>query len=444
MTADTGKLFSPNVMRAVKDRFLLVDRDASGKERLYFDNAGGAFRLKSAIECFARIDAIPDNAERYHAVAVELQGVQARARDDVRLILNAKGGSVFASLTASGAMFDMVRAIAENVPGRNLVTTVLEHPSAFDAMTLYSQRLGKELRVARSNAVTGGVDVEEIVGLIDQDTCLVNVIYASNISGAKLDVEEIVRKARLIKPDIYIIVDAVQHAPHGLIDLQKTPVDGINIAPYKFFGCRGSGFSWLSDRAATLTHHKLGAKMADVWDLGSSAPWQFAVLTTIVDYVCWLGSQCAVAESVAARRDLFARGMEAIGLHERALLSRLLDGSGELAGLRATQGVTVYLDHHDLVKRDLILAIGFAHIGCREAVAEYEKRGVIVYERVATSLYSKRMLESFGLEGAVRVSPLHCNSAEDIDRFLMVTREICEACAPATSAVARQVDEQLR
>ncbi|REM34137.1 aminotransferase, partial [Mycobacterium tuberculosis] len=88
---------------------------------------------------------------------------------------NATGGSVYASLTASGAMFDMVRAIAENVPGTNMVTTVLEHPSAFDAMSLYAQRLGRELRVAKSNPVTGGVDVEEIVRLVDKDTCLLNV-----------------------------------------------------------------------------------------------------------------------------------------------------------------------------------------------------------------------------------------------------------------------------
>ena len=55
-----------------------------------------------------------------------------------------------------------------------------------------------------------------------------------------------------------------------------------------------------------------------------------------------------------------------------------------------------------------------------------DARGVIVYERVSTSLYSKRMLESFGLEGAVRVSPLHCNSPADVDRFLQVTYEIAE------------------
>ncbi|QNK65254.1 aminotransferase class V-fold PLP-dependent enzyme [Variovorax sp. PAMC26660] len=416
-----GEAFSSVLMREVKQRFLLVDHDHHGRERLYFDNAGGSFRLKAAVERFAQVDAIPDNAERIHATAVELQDIQARGSADLRTILNAQGGSVYASLTASGAMFDMVRAVAENVPGTNMVTTVLEHPSAFDAMSLYADRLGRELRVAPSNPVTGGVDVDAIVGLVDQGTCLLNVIYASNISGAKLDIEEIVRRARAIKPDLYIVVDAVQHAPHGLIDLQKTPVDGINIAPYKFFGCRGSGLTWVSDRAAVLPHHKLAGKKPDYWDLGSAAPWQFAVLTEIVDYVCWLGSHFTDATD---RRALFVAGITHIELHERALLATLLEGTPNATGLREIKGVNVFLDHEDLSKRDLILGIGFDRIDCTQAVVEYGKRGVTVYERVATSIYSKRMLESFGLAGTVRVSPLHCNSIADMEKFLRITREI--------------------
>jgi selenocysteine lyase/cysteine desulfurase len=290
-------------------------------------------------------------------------------------------------------------------------------------MSLYAERTGKELRIAKSNPSTGGVDVEEIVRLVDANTSLLSVIYASNISGAKLDLAEIVKEARAIKPDLYIVVDAVQHAPHGLIDLQKTPVDGINIAPYKFFGCRGSGMSWLSERASVLPHHKLAGKKKDFWDLGSAAPWQFAVVTEIVNYVCWLGGRFVASDD---RRTLFASGIQRIELHERALLARLLNGSGGIAGLRRMKGVKVFLDHEDLTKRDLILAIGIEKLEHAQAVREYEKRGVIVYERVATSLYSKRMLHSFGIEGAVRVSPLHCNSAADIDRFLEVTREISE------------------
>ena len=428
MNNDQGLLFSDAFTSEIKSRFHYVDHDITGRERLFFDNAGGSFRLKSATEAFARIDALPDCPERIHALSLFLQKVQAAGTEDVRTILNARGGTVYASLTASGAMFDMVRAVTENIPGTNMVTSILEHPSSFDAMSLYAQRTGKELRVARSNPVTGGIDVDEIAGLVDQNTCLLSVMYASNISGARMDVEAIVKRARAVKPDLYILVDAVQHAPHGLIDLQKTPVDGINIAPYKFFGSRGSGLAWLSDRAATLPHHKLAGKKKDFWDLGSSAPWQFAVATEIVNYVCWLGSQFIQSSN---RRELFVCGIDRIERHERALLARMLNGSENIAGLRRLAHVKVFLDHEDLSKRDLILAVGFDHLGHTDAVREYERLGVIVYERVATSLYSKRMLDSFGLEGAIRVSPLHCNSVADIDRFLQITRQISEAFAPA-------------
>jgi selenocysteine lyase/cysteine desulfurase len=420
--AASGEAFPADLSRQIKERFLHVDHDFMGRKRLFFENAGGSLRLKAALEAVARVDAIPDSAERIHEVAAWLKQVQVRGTDDVRLLLNARAGTVHASLTASGAMFDMVRAVAENVPGDNIVTTVLEHPSSYDAAAQYAQKLGKELRVAPSNRQTGGVDVEEIVSRIDARTCMLVVIYASNISGAKLDLEQIVRRAREVKPDLYVIVDAVQHAPHGLIDLQKTPVDGINVAPYKFFGCRGSGFSWLSERAARLPHHRLAAKSADFWDLGSAAPWQFAVMTEIVDYVCWIGGQSGGG---ADRRALFARGMERIGLHERALLARLLEGSTAVPGLRHIPGVRVLLDHHDLARRDLILAIALKGLEHTQAVREYEKRGVIVYERVASSIYSGRMLDSLGLDGAVRVAPLHCHTYEDVDRFLQVTSEIC-------------------
>ncbi|MGR3909819.1 aminotransferase class V-fold PLP-dependent enzyme [Burkholderia sp. SR8] len=415
MSSPRGALFPDALMQQIKSRFHHVDRDIDGRERLFFDNAGGSFRLKAAVDAYARIDGLPDCPERIHARALDLQAIQSRGEDDVRTILNARGGTVYASLTASGAMFDMVRAIMENVPGTNAVTTVLEHPSSYDAMTYYAERTGKTLRIAPSNPATGGVDVDAIVSLVDADTALLSVMFASNISGAKFDVDTIVARAREKKPDLFIVVDAVQHAPHGIIDLQRTPVDGINFAPYKFFGCRGSGMSWLSPRAAALPHHRLAAKENGVWELGSPAPAQFAVVSAIVDYVSWIGRYFIDSDE---RRTLFVEGMHRIELHERALLAALLDG------LRAIDGVDVYWDHDDLTKRDLIVGIGFANLEPTQAVREYEKHGVIVYERVASSLYSGRMLKSFGLAGAVRVSPLHCHAPDDIARFLEITEAL--------------------
>ncbi|MGF6781334.1 aminotransferase class V-fold PLP-dependent enzyme [Paraburkholderia sp. GAS334] len=421
MSSSQGEFFPESLMQAINARFHHVDRDIDGRKRLFFDNAGGSFRLKTAVDTYARIDAMPDCPERIHDRSRYLQDIQAQGESDIRTILNARDGSIYTALTASGAMFDMVRAIMENVPGTNVVTTILEHPSSYDAMTLYAQRTHKTLRVAPSNPETGGVDVDAIVSLIDADTALLSVMYASNISGAKFDIERIVGRARAKKPGLFIIVDAVQHAPHGVIDLEKTPVDGINFAPYKFFGCRGSGIAWLSPRAAMLPHHRLAAKHESAWELGSPAPAQFAVVTEIVNYVTWIGGHFGDASD---RRELFVQGMHRIDRHERALLGALLDGHGEQRGLRQIGGVSVFWDHPDLTKRDLIIGIGFENLSPTDAVREYERRGVIVYERIASSLYSGRMLKSFKLAGAVRISPLHCNAPHDVERFLAITEEL--------------------
>ena len=104
----------------------------------------------------------------------------------------------------------------------------------------------------------------------------------------------------------------------------------------------------------------------------------------------------------------------------------MLEGTEETPGLRHIKGVNIYVDTEDITMRDLIAAIGIDGIGFTECVAEYQKRGVTVYERVNTSIYSKRIVEALGLKGAIRVSPMHCHGKEDIDKFLRITKDIAE------------------
>jgi selenocysteine lyase/cysteine desulfurase len=418
-----GLAFNEELVKEVKDKFFYVDSDPISGKRLFFDNAGGAFRLKKAVEKQSELEAFPDCPERDHDMSHYLQRIQKQGQDDIKLIFNARnGGSIITSLTASQVMFQIVGTIAENVKGTNIVTTVLEHPSAFDAVDYYARKTGRELRVAMSNKDSGKVEVEDVIKLIDEDTVLLSVMYASNLSGAVFDVEEIVKKAREKKPGLFIVVDAVQHAAHGVIDLEKTPVDGINIGPYKFFGCRGSGIGYVSERVSAFPHHKLIAKGDEVWSLGTPAPSQFAVITQIVDYICWIGEKYSDSKN---RRELYLEGIYRIKLHERALLHRLLEGSEDIEGLRKQENIIVYADNKDLTSRDLIVAIGFKNIDCASAAKEYEKRKVILAPRLASSIYSKRMIDSFDIEdGVLRVSPLHCHSMKDIDEFLFITKEV--------------------
>ena len=64
---------------------------------------------------------------------------------------------------------------------------------------------------------------------VDKDTVLLSIMAASNISGNIMDIKEIARRAKEINPDIYIVSDAVQHAPHAVIDVEDWDVDVCNL-----------------------------------------------------------------------------------------------------------------------------------------------------------------------------------------------------------------------
>jgi len=422
-----GVLFDKDLQKSLKDKFFYVDEDPKYGKRLFFENSGGSLRLKKCVEAKEEIERFPDCPERIHERSLELKSlVETGTREILEIIFGAKEGSLITELTASQTMFHMVGLIMENIPGTNAVVSSIEHPSAFDAIEFYCKKTGKEMRVVPANKKTGGIDAEEVIKYVDENTCLLSIMSASNISGNIMDIETIVKKAREIKPDLYVISDAVQHAPHSILDVERLKIDGMNFAPYKFFGIRGCGFAYVSPRVAALPHRKLIAKDQSVFELGTSAPANFKAAMEIINYVCEIGRHYLDSND---KKTLYDEGMRRIHLHERALLHRLLEGTEDVPGLRHIDGVTVFVDTDDLSARDLIVAIAIDNTDFTECVAEYQRRGVTVYERINTSIYSKRILDALGLNGAIRVSPLHCHGTDDIDEFLRITAEIAR-CAP--------------
>ena len=419
-----GVLFNSDFQKILKSKFYHADADPEYGERLFFDNSGGSLRLKSCVEIKAKYEAFPDCPERIHARSVQLKGlVEKGTKEILEIIFGAKSGALLTELTASQTMFQMVGMIMENVSGTNAVVSSIEHPSAFDAIEYYCNKTNKEMRVVPANIKTGGIDVDEVIKRIDKNTTLLSIMSASNISGNIMDIKEIVKRARKIKPDLYIISDMVQHAPHCGIDVEDLGLDGANIAPYKFFGVRGCGFAYVSDRVTKFPHHKLLAKSQETFELGTSAPANFAAMMEIINYVCEIGEHFIGKKS---RKETYDEGMRRIHLQERALLYRMLEGTPEVKGLRHIKGVTVHVDTDDLTQRDLIVAMSIDGVDLTETVAEYQKMGVTVYERVNTSIYSKRIVEAIGIKGAIRVSPLHCHGTDDIDKFLKITAQMAD------------------
>ena len=417
-------MFSKSLSEEIKNRFYYVDADPEFGERLFFENSGGSLRLKESVLKQAEYQAYPDCPERTHNRSLDIKRVQLQGIDDImKVVFGAKDGALLSEMTASQVMFQTVGAILENCPGDNAVTSVMEHPSAFDAVKYYCDKTGKEFRVVGANPASGRIEVEDIKKVVTPTTTLLSVMWASNITGAIMDMEGIVKAAREINPDIYIVADAVQHIPHAAVDVDALKLDGVNFGPYKFFGTRGMGYGYVSDRVALLPHRKVLARDPKIWELGSPTPGNFAAMSAVVDYVCWIGKQFTDSED---RREQYVEGMKRIHMHEQSLLDLMLNGTANAAGLRSIEGVEVYADDPDLSRRDLIVGIGFKNMSYSDAVLEYRKRGVIVFERLNSSPYSKRAVEAIGTTGAIRVSPLHCHTEEDIEKYLLITKEIAE------------------
>ena len=205
-----GLLFDPALSAEIKDRFYYVDADPEFGQRLFFENSGGSLRLKASVEAQAKYQAFPDCPERLHDRSRALKKVQLHGIDDImHIVFGASGGALISEMTASQAMFQIVGAILENCPGKSAVTSVLEHPSAYDAVKYYCDKTGKEFRVAQANPKTGGIDVEEIRRVVSPDTCLLSIMYASNITGSIMDMAGIVKAAREINPDIDPALEAI-------------------------------------------------------------------------------------------------------------------------------------------------------------------------------------------------------------------------------------------
>ena len=418
--------FDSAMQKEIKEKFYYMDKDSQGRKRLFFENSGGSLRLKAAVEAKAKYEQIPDCPERYHDISMHLRQVKANGIKDIMEVIfgaNPGEGALVTELTASQVMFRIIRAILENVPGKSAVTTSIEHPSAHDSVEFFAKRTGKEFRVAMANPKTGGVEISEIMRHVDKDTCLLSVMSASNISGNILPIAEIVKEARKINPNIYIVSDAVQHMPHSALYVDKLGLDGMNFAPYKAFGIRGCGYGYVSDRVARLPHDKLIAKPEKEWELGTFPHPNYAALSAIVDYVCWIGSHYS---NVSSRRELYVEGISRIHAQELSLLNHMMEGTSKVPGLRHIPGVQVFLDDPNLKDRDLISAVGIKGMDFTALREEYYKRGVTVFERVNSSLYSKRIVESLGLAGCIRVSPLHCHDFGDIEEFLKITAGIAK------------------
>ncbi|MEO5760109.1 MAG: cysteine desulfurase-like protein, partial [Mesorhizobium sp.] len=256
------------------------------------------------------------------------------------------------------------------------------------------------------------VEETALAALLNERTRLVALNYASNLTGSINRVKALTRIARDAGALVY--VDAVQFAPHGLVDVQDLGCDFLICSAYKFFGPH-MGILWgRRDVIETLEPYKCRCSsngLPERFELGTPQIELMAGLTAAVDYFAELG---AAAGEGGSRRQKIAKAFEVSIAYENALAQQLIDGLSDISGL-TIRGIT-----------------DPARVGERVPTVSFTVDGVvpetIVRQMNAENIflwsghnYAWEIVHQLGIppeHGVVRIGIAHYNTAAEIDETL--------------------------
>ncbi len=417
---------NPTLIAAIRDRFAHVESCPFQGPRIYLENGGGALTLKSVIETSAFYAGIPDNQGRDNPAAAALTETIEKARADLRIFMNPDSGQFLVGETGTELLFRMIRtACLSAAKGTKVIGSSIEHPSSRSAARHWAQMTGMEYVNVGHDVSSGIVTAGDYAARMTPDVTVATILHASPVTGIGMDVAAIARAIRAVSPHCLIIVDGIQHAAHGQMDLQAYDVDGYAISPYKVFSRHGYGIAWISDRLSELPHEALKGGPAGNWELGTRDTGAFATISNVVDYFDWLGGE--VSDETEPRRRIEAAG-RAIHAHETHLTNTLINGTSGLPGLRDIEGLSI-ISGADNPRREGTVSFAIADLASSILVGRLKEQGIRTHTRKADH-YSGNILTPLNLPDCIRVSMCHYNTTDEVYQTLRAIRHITGSRTP--------------
>ena len=411
---------SADLLENIRGQFAQIDSCPVQGPRVFFENAGGALTLRKIVDTSAKYAAIPDNQGRDNPGSHELVRVIDKAKQDLRAFMNAPKGQFFVGESGTELIFRLVmNACLGTAKDGVVLGSTIEHPATRSACARWAPISGKEHVLITHDDAKGLVTADAYTSHISKDTRVATILHTSPVTGMGMDVAAIAKAIRAVSPDCFIIVDGIQHAAHGQIDISAYDVDGYVISPYKMFSRHGYGLAWISERMAALPHDSLVGGPAENWELGTRDTGAYATMSDVVDYIEWLGSQVCDSDD---QRTRFEAAGNAIHDHEQVLTDAMIHGTGNLPGLAEMAHVHIIGGVNNPAREGLV-SIYVDGIDSKNVVARLNSEGVRTHLRKADH-YSGNVLDPLGLDSCIRVSMCHYNSTAEVAQFLGVMKNI--------------------
>ncbi|MBP2550954.1 cysteine desulfurase family protein (TIGR01976 family) [Neorhizobium galegae] len=401
-----------------------------GRGWTFFDNAGGSQILSGAIERINRF-LIEKNVQIGGSYAVSQDAARAlmEARTAAMHLVNAARPEeiVFGNSTTA-LLQNLARAMQSQLsPGDEIIITVSDHESNIGPWDRL-QAAGITLKTWPLNKETLTLDLDDLAALMSERTKLVCVTHVSNILGSINPIRQIAdfvhaRGARLC-------VDAVAYAPHRAVDVQAFDADYYVFSLYKTYGPHYAlmyGKYDLLLELDTLYHYFYGKDKVPGKLEPGNPNYELAYSTCgIVDYLVALGEKAGETGTV---RQKIEAAFEAITAQENLLADRLL------TYLRSRNDCRIV---GQPVNRDgmRVPTIAFRFDGRDAGDVCKAMDGEQIAMRFG-DFHSRRLAEYLGLTdhgGMLRVSMVHYNTLEEVDRFTAALDRILSTDAGLSKA----------
>ncbi|MBU1050001.1 cysteine desulfurase-like protein [Candidatus Bipolaricaulota bacterium] len=407
----------------LRREFPALGQTLDGQSIAFFDGPGGTQVHRTVIEAFARYyTEANSNAHGAFEFSRRTDRTVLAARAAMADFFNAKRpdeivfGQSMTSLT-----FNLSRAIGHILsPGDEIIVTRLDH-DANVAPWVALEELGIVIRTIDFNPQDCTLDLEAMRTAIGPKTRLVAVGAASNAVGTVNDVAQIVPWAHDV--GAWVFVDAVQYAPHAVMDVQDWNIDFLACSAYKFFGPH-LGVLWgryeLLDK---LPAYKVIPAMdvpPDKFQSGTPNFEAMAGATAAIDYIASVGRRFGGTAPNVSRRAALVAGMTAIQEYETALAGRLIAGLQPIPGIRV-YGITEPARFDERLPVVSFTLKGHAPVDVARTLGD---AGLFAYCGDFYAVGAIERLDLAATGGLIRIGINHYNTADEVDRLLGLIREI--------------------
>ena len=318
------------VLSHVRSQFPALERMHNGFPVAYFDGPGGTQVPRRVVEAMADY-LYHHNANTHwnYPTSAETDAMIQDARVAVADFINASAAEVVFGNNMTTLTFHVARALGRLWGiGDEVVVTELDHHANIAPWRALERERGIIVRSVPLSVETGMLDWLALERVITPRTRLLAIGAASNALGTITDVGAAARLAHSV--GALVFVDAVHYAAHGLIDVRYAECDFLACSAYKFYGPH-AGF--------LFGKHELLSRM-DVPRLEPApdeAPERLETGTQNHEGIVGTGAAVDFIASIgrgASRRERIVTAMAALHGHGNALVRRLWDGLGAIAGVQ--------------------------------------------------------------------------------------------------------------